>query len=84
MTERRSGDPILAAIDLLTPAFEASGLDELEVEAGELVVRLARPMATAALAPASAPPAAGRRPRRIVRPARGATRRRACASWSPR
>ena len=43
MTERRTGDPILAAVDLLTPAFEASGLDELEVEAGELVVRLARP-----------------------------------------
>ena len=58
MTERRSGDPILAAIDLLTPAFEASGLDELEVESGELVVRLARPMANVALAPASAPPAA--------------------------
>ena len=34
---------VLAAIDLLVPAFEASGLDELEVEAGELVVRLARP-----------------------------------------
>jgi acetyl-CoA carboxylase biotin carboxyl carrier protein len=36
-------DQVLAAIDLLAPAFEASGLDELEVEAGELVVRLARP-----------------------------------------
>jgi acetyl-CoA carboxylase biotin carboxyl carrier protein len=36
-------DPILAAIDLLAPAFEASGLDELEVEAGELHVRMARP-----------------------------------------
>jgi acetyl-CoA carboxylase biotin carboxyl carrier protein len=58
MTERRAGDPILAAIDLLTPVFEASGLDELEVESGELVVRLARPMANVALAPASAPPAA--------------------------
>ncbi len=58
MTERRAGDPILAAIDLLTPVFEASGLDELEVESGELVVRLARPMAAVALAPASAPPAA--------------------------
>jgi acetyl-CoA carboxylase biotin carboxyl carrier protein len=42
-------EQILAAIDLLAPAFEASGLDELEVEAGELVVRLARPR------PASAP-----------------------------
>ena len=60
MSERRSGDPILAAVDLLTPAFEASGLDELEVEAGELVVRLARPgldsaapTAVAAAAPAT-------------------------------
>jgi len=38
-----TADQVLAAIDLLAPAFEASGLDELEVEAGELVVRLARP-----------------------------------------
>jgi len=36
-------EQVLAAIDMLAPAFEASGLDELEVEAGELVVRLARP-----------------------------------------
>ena len=57
MSERQSGDPILAAVDLLTPAFEASGLDELEVEAGELVVRLARPGLGAA-APAAAAPAA--------------------------
>jgi acetyl-CoA carboxylase biotin carboxyl carrier protein len=41
-------EQILAAIDLLAPAFEASGLDELEVEAGELVVRLARPRPAAA------------------------------------
>ena len=54
MTERRSGDPILAAVDLLTPAFRASGLDELEVEAGELVVRLAKPMAAVAAAPGPA------------------------------
>jgi acetyl-CoA carboxylase biotin carboxyl carrier protein len=50
---------VLAAIDLLAPGFEASGLDELEVEAGELVVRLARPRPVAASpappAPASAP-----------------------------
>jgi acetyl-CoA carboxylase biotin carboxyl carrier protein len=58
MTERRSGDPILTAVDLLTPAFEASGLDEVEVEAGELVVRLARPMAPVAAAPTSAASAA--------------------------
>ena len=41
-------EQVLAAIDLLAPSFEASGLDELEVEAGELVVRLARPRAAAA------------------------------------
>ena len=63
MSERRSDDPILAAVDLLTPAFEASGLDELEVEAGELVVRLARPSLVASqplatTAPAPAPSAA--------------------------
>jgi acetyl-CoA carboxylase biotin carboxyl carrier protein len=53
-------EQVLAAIDLLAPAFEASGLDELEVEAGELVVRLARPRAAA---PAPAPaPAAGSAP----------------------
>ena len=36
-------DPILAAVDLLGPAFDAAGLDELEVEVGDLHVRLARP-----------------------------------------
>lgn len=45
---------VLAAIDLLAPGFEASGLDELEVEAGELVVRLVRPRAAAAPAPGPA------------------------------
>lgn len=43
-------DQVLAAIDLLAPAFQASGLDELEVEAGELVVRLARPRAASVAA----------------------------------
>ena len=38
-------EQVLAAIDLLAPGFEASGLDELEVEAGDLVVRLVRPRA---------------------------------------
>ena len=47
-------EQVLAAIDLLAPGFEASGLDELEVEAGELVVRLARPRAAAAPAPGPA------------------------------
>ena len=55
---------VLAAIDLLAPGFEASGLDELEVEAGDLVVRLARPREAnpaspaPAVAVAPAPPAA--------------------------
>jgi acetyl-CoA carboxylase biotin carboxyl carrier protein len=57
-------EQVLAAIDLLAPAFEASGLDELEVEAGELVVRLARPRqpspeAAAQAATASVAPGAG-------------------------
>jgi acetyl-CoA carboxylase biotin carboxyl carrier protein len=46
---------VLAAIDILAPGFEASGLDELEVEAGELLVRLARPRAAQPAAPAPAP-----------------------------
>ena len=58
MSDRSSDDPILAAVDLLAPAFEASGLDELEVEAGELVVRLARPAPSASPPPATAPAAA--------------------------
>ncbi|HET7082368.1 MAG TPA: biotin/lipoyl-containing protein [Candidatus Limnocylindria bacterium] len=57
---------VLAAIDLLAPGFEASGLDELEVEAGELVVRLVRPREAPAPAPAPAvaapAPAAGASP----------------------
>jgi acetyl-CoA carboxylase biotin carboxyl carrier protein len=51
-------EQVLAAIDLLAPGFEASGLDELEVEVGDLVVRLARPRA----APPPAPAAAGSAP----------------------
>jgi acetyl-CoA carboxylase biotin carboxyl carrier protein len=47
-------DPILAAVDLLGPAFEKAGLDELEVEVGDLRVRLARPTVAA---PAAAPAA---------------------------
>jgi acetyl-CoA carboxylase biotin carboxyl carrier protein len=44
-------DPVLRAIDILAPTFEASGLHELEVEAGELLVRLARPRPAVAGAP---------------------------------
>jgi acetyl-CoA carboxylase biotin carboxyl carrier protein len=54
--DERSGR-ILAAVDLLAPAFDASGLDELELAVGELHVRLARPAAVAppaSLATASA------------------------------
>ena len=52
-------DPVLEAVDLLAPAFAASGLDEIEVEAGALSVRLARPRAAApSVAAVSAPSAA--------------------------
>jgi len=55
MAER---DPVLAAVDLLAPAFEQADLDELEIEVGNLRVRLARPKAApAALPAATAPPA---------------------------
>jgi len=50
-------DPILAAVDLLAPAFAAAGLDELELSVGELHVRLAKPRAgVPAAAAAQAPP----------------------------
>ena len=55
----KPADQVLAAIDLLTPAFEASGLDELEVEAGELVVRLVRPGAVSPASVALAAPIGG-------------------------
>ena len=45
-------DPILAAVDRLAPALEASGLDELDLTVGDLEIRLSRPVAVAA-APAS-------------------------------
>jgi acetyl-CoA carboxylase biotin carboxyl carrier protein len=65
MSASGTGDPILAAVDLLTPAFEASGLDELEVEAGELVVRLARPSVASTAAPSAS---AGTAPGAAVAP----------------
>ena len=56
MSER---DAALAAVDLLAPAFERAGLDELEIEVGELRIRLARPApVTAAASGPPAPPAA--------------------------
>lgn len=48
---------LLAAVDRLAPAFEASGLDELELDVAGLGVRLARPSVVAAPAPAAADPA---------------------------
>ena len=48
-------DPILAAVDLLAPAFAEAGVDELELEVGELRVRLARPRAVAVAAAVAAP-----------------------------
>ena len=65
MSDQR--DPILAAVDLLAPSFEESGLDELDLSIGALHVRLAKPRAAPvhvaaeavpASAPASPPPAA--------------------------
>lgn len=41
-------DRILAAVDLLAPAFEQAGLDELELSVGDLQVRLAKPFAVMA------------------------------------
>lgn len=53
-------DPILRAVDLLAPAFEGAGLDEFEIEVGDLRVRLAAPRAVAAeavsIVPAAVPP----------------------------
>jgi acetyl-CoA carboxylase biotin carboxyl carrier protein len=48
-------EPILAAVDLLAPAFEQAGLDELELEAGALRVRLVRPRVAAVAAQPAAP-----------------------------
>ncbi len=52
MTDRP--DPILAAVDMLAPSFEESGLDELELSIGELHVRLAKPRAAPAAVAAEA------------------------------
>jgi acetyl-CoA carboxylase biotin carboxyl carrier protein len=52
-------DPILDAVDSLTGPFLESGLDELEVEAGGITVRLARPRAVAPPAPVGSAAQAG-------------------------
>ena len=49
---------ILGAVDLLAPAFERSGLEELELSIGDIAVRLARPGSATPPAAAAAPPAA--------------------------
>lgn len=54
MSDERDSDAVLEAIDILAPAFEASGLQEVELEVGELRVRLARPAAVP-VAPTSSP-----------------------------
>jgi acetyl-CoA carboxylase biotin carboxyl carrier protein len=48
-------DPILEAIARLAPAFVAAGLDVLELEIGDLRVRLARPRGPVAAATPPAP-----------------------------
>ncbi len=53
--EARQRRAILAAVDRIVPAFAESGLDELEIESGDLLVRLARPRSPAVAA--GAPPA---------------------------
>ena len=47
-------DPILAAVDLLAPAFADSGLDELELSVGDLHVRLSKPRVVVAPAASAA------------------------------
>jgi len=47
-------EPILAAVDLLAPAFADAGLDELELSVGDLHVRLSKPRATAPVAAGAA------------------------------
>ncbi len=59
-----AADAVLAAVDLLAPALERAPLAELEVEVGDIRVRLTRPRPAVASVPASdaasgAPPAPG-------------------------
>ena len=53
-----AGDPIVEAIDLLAPALERDGLEEIELEIGGLHVRVARPPSVVATAPVAAVAAA--------------------------
>ncbi len=56
----------LAAVDLLAPSFATSGLDEIEVEVGDLQVRLARPAPPPREPPLAASPAGSPQPTRAV------------------
>jgi acetyl-CoA carboxylase biotin carboxyl carrier protein len=64
VSEQSAPEPILAAVDLLAPAFADAGLDELELSVGELHVRLSKPRAVVAapVAPPSEPVAAAPQP----------------------
>ena len=57
-----AGDPIVEAIDRLAPALERDGLEEIEVEIGDLQVRIARPRSPVAVPAAAPPPAAAAPP----------------------
>lgn len=57
-----ASDPILAAVDRLAPALDASGLDELELSLGDLSIRLVKPRALPAGPVTDAPSVADVRP----------------------
>ena len=56
----------LAAVDLLAPSFATGDLDEIEVEVGDLQVRLARPAAPPREPALAAPPAVSPQPSRAA------------------
>jgi acetyl-CoA carboxylase biotin carboxyl carrier protein len=56
--EAAGTDAILAAVDRLAPVLLESPLEELEVEAGDLVVRLARQRVVPSVAPSAPAPVA--------------------------
>ena len=60
---------VLEAIDALAPAFDQAGLDELEVEVGEIRSRLARPRPESPAPAGAAPTPPPSLPARPDRPA---------------
>jgi acetyl-CoA carboxylase biotin carboxyl carrier protein len=66
-------EPILAAVDLLAPAFADAGLDELELSVGDLHVRLARPRAAAPAAVGASAEAPALAPAPVAPPTDGLT-----------